>query len=99
MNFLQKLQNLPERKRKIIFWLIVIIIGIFLFFGWVKSLETKIKSFKTEKIKEELKIPKLEEELKGLQKFEMIGTSQEELKKLEELLKESLKPSEENGQK
>ncbi len=99
MEFFKKIQNLPEEKRKVIFWLVVILIGISLFLGWVKSLEMKIKSFRTEKIKEELKIPQLEEELKGLQKFEIPATSQEELKKLEELLKESLTPSEQNGQK
>ena len=71
MEFIKKIQNLPEEKRKVIFWLAVIIIGISLFLGWVKSLEIKIKSFRTEKIKEELKIPQLEEELKGLQKLEM----------------------------
>lgn len=99
MEFIKKIQNLPEEKRKVIFWLAVIIIGISLFLGWVKSLEIKIKSFRTEKIKEELKIPQLEEELKGLQKLEMPEADQEELKKLEELLKEFLTPSEQNGQK
>jgi len=94
MEFFKKIQNLPEKKRKVIFWLAVIIIGISLFLGWVKSLEMKIKSFRTEKIKEELKIPRLEEELKGLQKLEMPETSQEELKKIEELIKESLTSSE-----
>jgi len=51
MEFFKKIQNLPEKKRKVIFWLAVIIIGISLFLGWVKSLEMKIKSFRTEKIK------------------------------------------------
>lgn len=99
MKFIERIQNLPEEKRKVIFWLAVIIIGISLFLGWVKSLEMKIKSFRTEKIKEELKIPRLEEELKGLQKLEMPETNQEELKKIEELIKESLTSSEQNGQK
>ena len=99
MEFIKKIQNLPEEKRKVIFWLVVIIIGISLFLGWVKSLEMKIKSFRTEKIKEELKIPQLEEGLKGLQKLEMPETSQEELKKIEELLKKFLTPSEQNEKK
>jgi len=93
-SYLDYVRGLPEKKRKVIFWLAVIIIGISLFLGWVKSLEMKIKSFRTEKIKEELKIPRLEEELKGLQKLEMPETSQEELKKIEELIKESLTSSE-----
>ena len=89
MEFFKKIQNLPEEKRKVIFWLAVIIIGISLFLGWVKSLEMKIKSFRTEKIKEELQLPKLEEELKSLPKFEVPEISEEELKKLEEILKET----------
>ncbi len=89
MKFIERIQNLPEEKRKVIFWLVVIIIGISLFLGWIKSLEMKIKSFRTEKIKEELQLPKLEEELKSLPKFEVPEISEEELKKLEEILKET----------
>ena len=89
MNFLNKIQNLPERKRKTIFWLIIIIIGISLLIWWAKNLEMRIKSFKSEKIKEELQLPKLEEELKSLPKFEVPEISEEELLKLEEILKEA----------
>ena len=88
-SYLDYVRGLPEKKRKVIFWLAVIIIGISLFLGWVKSLEMKIKSFRTEKIKEELQLPKLEEELKSLPKFEVPEISEEELKKLEEILKET----------
>ena len=89
MNFLNKIQNLPEGKRKTIFWLIVIIVGISLLIWWAKNLETRIKNFKSEKIKEELQLPKLEEGLKSLPKFEVPEISEEELKKLEEILKET----------
>jgi len=88
MNFLNKIQNLPEEKRRTIFWLIIIIVGISLLIWWAKNLEMRIKSFKSEKIKEELQLPKLEEELKSMPKFEMPEISDEELKKLEEILKE-----------
>ena len=87
MNFLNKIQNLPERKRKTIFWLIVIIVGIFLLIWWVKNLQTHIKSFRSEKIQGGLQLPELEEELKNLPKFEVPEISEEELKKLEEILK------------
>ena len=89
MNFLNKIQNLPEGKRKTIFWLIIIIVGISLLIWWAKNLEMRIKSFKSEKIKEELQLPKLEEGLKSLPKFEVPEISEEELKKLEEILKET----------
>jgi len=87
LNFLNKIQNLPERKRKTIFWLIVIIVGIFLLIWWVKNLQTHIKSFRSEKIQGGLQLPELEEELKNLPKFEVPEISEEELKKLEEILK------------
>jgi len=90
LNFLNKIQNLPEEKRKTIFWLIVIIVGISLLIWWAKNLETRIKSFKSEKIKEELQLLKLEEELKSLPEFEMPEISDEELKKFEETLKTEL---------
>ena len=89
MKFIERMQSLPEEKRKAIFWLIVIIVGISLLIWWAKNLETRIKSFKSEKIKEELQLPKLEEELKSLPKFEMPEISDEELKKFEEILKET----------
>lgn len=88
MKFIERIQNLPEEKRKTIFWLIVIIVGISLLIWWAKNLQMQIKSFQSEKIKEELQLPKLEEELKSLPKFEMPEISDEELKKFEEILKE-----------
>jgi hypothetical protein len=89
MKFIERIQNLPEEKRKTIFWLIVIIVGISLLIWWAKNLQMQIKSFQSEKIKEELQLPKLEEELKSLPKFEMPEISDEELKKFEEILKET----------
>ena len=89
MKFIERIQNLPEEKRKTIFWLIVIIVGISLLIWWAKNLQMQIKSFQSEKIKEELQLPKLEEELKSLPKFEMPEISDEELKKFEEILKEA----------
>ncbi len=88
MKFIERIQNLPEEKRKTIFWLIVIIVGISLLIWWAKNLQMQIKSFQSEKIKEELQLPKLEEGFKSLPKFEMPEISEEELKKFEEILKE-----------
>ena len=88
MKFIERIQNLPEEKRKTIFWLIVIIVGISLLIWWAKNLQMQIKGFQSEKIKEELQLPKLEAELKNLPKFEIPEISDEELKKFEEILKE-----------
>ena len=87
MKFIERIQDLPEKKRKTIFWSIIVVVGISVFVWWVKNLEMRIKSFKSEELKEELKLPSLE--------IEMPEISQEELKKLEEIMKESL---EEYGQ-
>ncbi len=54
---LQKIQNLPEKKRKIILWLIVIIIGIVLGYFWIKNFQEKINNFRMEDFKNELNIP------------------------------------------
>lgn len=89
MKFIERIQNLPEEKRKTIFWLIVIIVGISLLIWWAKNLQMQIKSFQSERIKEELQLPKLEEELKSLPRFKMPEISEEELKKFEEILKET----------
>ena len=89
MNLLQKLQNLPESKRRIIFWLVLVIVGLGLLFWWVQITQLRIKSFKVEEFREELRLPQFEEELKGFQEFEMPEISEEELKELEESLKET----------
>jgi len=36
-NFLEKLRNLPEKKKKIILWTIVVILGLFMGFFWMKE--------------------------------------------------------------
>lgn len=66
MNFLHKLQNLPEQKRRIILWLVLIIVGLGLLNWWVKNFQGKLKSFEMEEFKKELELPSLEEELKNL---------------------------------
>ncbi len=88
MRFLEKLQNLSERKRKIILWSIVIIIGISLFTFYIKNVQQRLKSLRGEEIKEQLKIIELQEKLKRLPKIEMPEIS-EELKKLKEVIKET----------
>jgi len=88
MKFVEEIQKLPEKKRKTIFWLIVIIVGSGLLFCWVRITQIRIKSFEPKKFGEELRFPQFEEELKELQKFEMPEISDEELKELEETIKE-----------
>ena len=66
MNTLQKIQNLPETKRKIIFWSLIVIIALVLLFFVFNNFKKRLAELETEKLKEELKIPALEEELQNL---------------------------------
>jgi hypothetical protein len=84
MDFLKKLQNLPESKRKIIFWSIIIVLGVGLLIWYVKSCQKRLEGFKVEEFKEELNLPSFGEGLKGLQDLEM-----PKIEGLEEFKKES----------
>jgi len=86
---MRSIQGLSERTRRIIFWTAVIIISLGLLAGWVGVTKNRLKSIRGEKIKEELGIPHLEEQLKGFPKIEMPKIDEETLKKFEELLKEA----------
>jgi len=66
-----KIQSLSESTRKIILWLVMIIIGLGLFTFYIKNIQKKFKSFEPEKFKEELKLPSFEKELESLQKIEI----------------------------
>jgi len=69
MNVLGKLQSLPEKTRKIILLVIIIIIGLVLLTFWIRNFQERLKSLKTEEFQKELNIPSFEEELKKLPKF------------------------------
>lgn len=60
MDILKKIQNQPERLKKIILWSITIVIGIVLITPLMKNFQQKLKSFEIEKFKEELKLPSFE---------------------------------------
>ena len=62
MNFLKKAQTLPEPKKKIILWSVVIIIGLALFILWAKNAQEKFKIFQGGG----LNLPFLKEQLKGM---------------------------------
>ena len=82
-DFLKKIQNLPEKKKKIILFSIVGILALVLLVWWAKNIQNKIKNLNPEDIKKELQIPLIEEGLKKAPKFEMPTISEEQLKELE----------------
>jgi len=71
VNILEKLQSLPENKRRIILWSIVIILSLGLFFAWLQILKQKLSQIEKEKIKEGLGIPQIQEKLKEMPKIEI----------------------------
>lgn len=73
MNFFQKLQNRPERERKIILWATVAIIGVILVSFLFDNFKKRLEDFKTEEFKEDLEIPSLEEEFENLPEFKING--------------------------
>lgn len=73
MGLVTKIQNLPESKRKIILWVAIIIIGLGLFTFFIKNAQKKMKGFQVEKLREELRLPSLEEELKKLPEIKIPG--------------------------
>ena len=92
MRFLENLQKLPESKRKIILWSIIIIIAILFFLFWLRIIKNSLANFPKEGIfknLESLKIP--EGTIKNPREIiqeNMPQLNEEELKELERLLEE-----------
>ena len=61
--FLKKTRELPLKKRRIIFWVIILICGVILFFLWVWHVQNIIKDFSAEGFLEEINLPELQKEL------------------------------------
>ena len=93
MDIIGKIQNQPERIRKIILWSVIVFLGFIFLFLWIQSLKSRLEAAKERNIFEELQVPQLEKKVESLPKVEIPKPpplSEEELKKLEEeLLKES----------
>jgi hypothetical protein len=43
-NFLKRIQDLPQDRKKIILWSIVAILALFLFSWWFKNFKAKVES-------------------------------------------------------
>lgn len=66
MNFLDKLQSLPAKKRKLILWIIIAILAVLLFLIYIQNIQKRIKYNNGKQLEEEFQIDKLEERLKDL---------------------------------
>ena len=67
-NLLLKIQSFPELIRKIILYSVIIILGLGLFNLYIKIVQKRLMDLQLEKLKEELQLPSLEEELRKYQK-------------------------------
>ena len=85
MNILKKVQAQSLRTRKIILWLIVIILGVTLLIFWAKNFSQRLRNLDKAKFFQEIQMPSFGEELKGIEKPEIEGNLQE----LEELIKKA----------
>ena len=61
MNFIKKLQNKPERIRRFILWIIVIIVALILASWWIYNSYAKFKNFPKEEFIKDIELPKFEE--------------------------------------
>ncbi len=96
-NILKKIQGQPEKVRKIILWIIIVVLGFAFFLAWVQGLKQRLREAREERFFEQLKPPRFEEQLRSLPKIEIPEfpeISEEELKKLEEEIKKETEQTE-----
>lgn len=91
-----KLRNQPENVRKIIFWVVLIVISLGLGTWWVNSAYRKIKEFKKEEFFENLDFSPLKEKIQEIPKLEIPTFDEKELKEMEEFGEEIEKEIEKN---
>lgn len=101
MDFLKRFQKQPIHVRKLILWIIVIIVAFILGSWWVYSSLLKIKEFSKEGLIKGVNLPAFGEELKKLPKIEIPDYTDDKefeiLKKEIEKAAESLEETEEGS--
>ena len=60
MSLLKKVQKLDVRKRKLIFWIIVVILASLLFLLWIKITAFRLERLREQKVFEDFKLPQFE---------------------------------------
>ena len=66
MNFLQKLQSLPERQKKIIVWGATILLGIGLLAGWIPRMSERLRIQEGSGLGEQFRFQELREQLENI---------------------------------
>jgi hypothetical protein len=93
---LSKIRELPAYQRKIIFWIIIIILALTLLIFYTRHIQKRIVSVNAEKTREELQLHYLEEILDKVSetefpKIEMPEINQETIQGLERIMEEAPK--------
>jgi len=60
MKPLERIQGLPERKKKIILWIVLAVLAVILFYFLLTNFGAKLKNLNSKNIQKELNIPELE---------------------------------------
>ena len=92
--FLKKLRGQPENIKKIVLWSLVILVGLTLFIFWLNSTKARLRNFQKDNILKDIGVPNLKKEIENIPpiefpEIEMPELNEEELKALEEAIKEA----------
>lgn len=92
-NFIKKIQNLPESKKKIILWSVVAAIGLVLILLFVISLPKRLAGFQNFNFREKINFQPLERELGKIEIPEIVGQELQSLtaskdEEIENMIKE-----------
>lgn len=82
---MRRLQNLSEPRKKVILWSVVIVAGAALFVFWLKNVQERLENFQGGGFN----FSSLKEEIGEIPEIEMPEISGEDLKRLEDELKQS----------
>ncbi|MFH1423606.1 MAG: hypothetical protein ABIG29_01440 [Candidatus Nealsonbacteria bacterium] len=60
MKFLEKIRDLPERTRKIILWVVLIVFAAIMLVWWISRIPKRLDDFQAGQFIEQLDLPKME---------------------------------------
>ncbi len=83
MNFLRKIQQLPEKQRTIIFWLVLILVSAALIFFWAKTAEERTRGLEGKSLFDGLDMPEWE-----MPDVNVPEINEENLNKLKQIIEE-----------
>lgn len=87
MDFIKKIQNLPEGTRKIILWVSLSVIGLILFFLWGWYSIRAVKSIDKDNLLNSMKIPELQSNFK--ESMDKLGEGARELENIDDALNDA----------